>query len=253
MVKTRSGLRTTPALATATATSRKPACACAAGPYRGRVTNAVEAVRNKVSQWKERSVQECIKQAKDLYAKELRSYAKEREFCEYDGYYAVATVLSTFLFYKMIVICLEGEKNTRVLRKMLVAAGTPLVTATMATVRICYRAYDPSTEYVYANSTGCILLLAAMTKIYESTVVQTLLPLFAKLSSAGIKGVRNTASFLSQHWHHLRPVYLAHLLRQSLSAKKYLPAQKLIESNVKKPSEAKVEKEMLLLTYKQPE
>ena len=195
--------------------------------YRG----TIREVGNIVHKVSDASTRRCIREAEKKYASALKEYPdKAHGFCKYDRYYAFSAAFSSLVYYQVFALAvmpgfrvgLKVAQYTKlVLRPIyfMAAKVAGLCSDAAQGVLMDNKGYF-ETLTVSAQATGCTAIVLAISMALETHVgkaVASILKAVGKSAAMSFSSIR--ALLNSDLWDTLRPVYIAHILRQSLKKK----------------------------------
>ena len=216
------------------ATKKPSSCGCslyrsAAAPPPSRMKKAMSDTWEAMSDtWKTMSkytVDLCMKEASMVFAKEMEN---DPRFCKYDGYYYFGTAISYGIYFALLQSLIVPYKVAKYVYER--PGVSNVVFVVVETLKMCKSAAEASssaardrrvqsTAVATGYTAACIAMGTPIIKLMDSVVGDILKFVIEKASSASGMTVKVAASFLKEHWHRIRPVYLAHRLRTASLSK----------------------------------
>jgi hypothetical protein len=209
------------------ATKKPSSCGCslyrsAAAPPPSRMKQAMSDTWETMSKY---TVDACKKEASMVFSKEIDN---DLSFCDYDGYYFFGTAISYGIYFALLQSLIVPYKVAKYVYER--PGVSKVVFVVVETLKMCKSAAEASssaardrrvqsTAVATGYSAACIAMGTPIVKLLDSVVGDILKFVLKTSSSASGMTIKAAASFLKEHWHHIRPVYLAHRLRTASLSK----------------------------------
>jgi hypothetical protein len=175
-----------------------------------------------VQKWQaisERTVQMCVREAKHKFSAEL---AIDDSFCKYDGYYYFGVALSSGIYFALLQALIVPYNVAQKLYHH--ATVAPIVFSVVQTLNMCVSAATTAsaasrdggiaqTTKAMMMTTACTTMVTAIGTVLNTNIGKLLTKLLLDAMKVGAMTARKAGNFLHDHWDHIRPVYIAHLLR----------------------------------------